>query len=58
MLRSYLCDYADAYNDSVYSGFKGNIWGADLADMQLITKFNKGFRFLLIVLVNILWLFL
>ena len=31
----------------VYSAFKGNIWGADLADMQLISKFNKGFRFLL-----------
>ena len=29
-----------------YSGFKDNIWGADLADMQLITKLNKGFRFL------------
>ena len=22
-----------------------NIWGADLADMQLISNFNKGFRF-------------
>ena len=31
----------------VYSGFKDNIWGADLADMQLKCKFNKGFRFLL-----------
>ena len=31
----------------VYSTFKDNIWGADLADMQLISKFNKGFRFLL-----------
>ena len=31
----------------VYSRFKDNIWGADLADMQLISKFNKGFRFLL-----------
>ena len=30
----------------VYSAFKGNIWAADLADMQLISKFNKGFRFL------------
>ena len=30
-----------------YSGFKDNIWGADLADIQLISKFNKGFRFLL-----------
>ena len=31
----------------VYSSFRNNIWGADLADMQLISKFNKGFRFLL-----------
>ena len=30
---------------TVYSGFKDNIWGADLADMKLISKFNKGFRF-------------
>ena len=28
---------------TVYSGFEDNIWGADLADMQLINKFNKGF---------------
>ena len=34
----------------VYSGFKDNIWGADLADMQLISKYNKGFRFLLCVI--------
>ena len=34
----------------VYSGFRDNIWGADLADMQLISKFNKGFRFLLCVM--------
>ena len=32
---------------NVYSGFKDNIWGADLTDMQLTSKFNKGFRFLL-----------
>ena len=25
----------------VYSSFKDNIWGADLADMQLISKYNK-----------------
>ena len=45
----------------VYSGFKDNIWDADLDDMQLIRKFNKGFRFLLallIFLVNMLGLFL
>ena len=35
---------------TVYSGFKDNIWGADLVDMQLISKFNKGFRFLLCVI--------
>ena len=35
---------------TVYSGFKDNIWGADLADMQLINKFKKGFRFLLCVI--------
>ena len=29
----------------VYSSFKDNIWGADLADMQLISKFNKRIRF-------------
>ena len=34
----------------VYSAFKDNIWAADLADMQLINKFNKGFKFLLFVI--------
>ena len=35
---------------TVYSRFKDNIWRVDLADMQLISKFNKGFRFLLCVI--------
>ena len=35
---------------TVYSGFRYSIWGADLADMQLISKFIKGFRFLLCVI--------
>ena len=35
---------------TVYSEFKDNIWGADLADMQLISKFNEGFRFLLCII--------
>ena len=35
---------------TAYSGFKDNISRADLADMQLISKFNKGFRFLLFVI--------
>ena len=29
----------------VYSTFKDNIWDADLGDLQIISKFNKGFRF-------------
>ena len=31
-------------------GFKDNIWGADLADAQLIIKFNKGFKVLLCII--------
>ena len=45
----------------VYSSFKDNIWVADIADMQLISKFNKGIRFyyvLLIFSVNMHGLFL
>ena len=33
----------------VHSPFIGNIWGAGLADMKLISKFNKKIRFLLCV---------
>ena len=33
----------------IYSCFKDNIWGVDLADMQLISKHNKGIRYLLCV---------
>ena len=35
---------------TVYSRSKDNIWDAHLADMQLIRKFNKGFRFLLCII--------
>ena len=35
---------------TVYSRSKDYIWGADLADMQLISEFNKGFIFLLCVI--------
>ena len=34
----------------VYSTFKDNIWGVDLAGMQLLSKYNKGIRFLLCVI--------
>ena len=31
----------------MFSSFKGNIWGADLADMQSLNKYNKGTKHLL-----------
>ena len=31
----------------VYSSFKDNVWGVDLTDMQLISKYNKRIRYLL-----------
>ena len=34
----------------VYSSHKDNIWGVDLADMSLISKFNKGIKYLLCVI--------
>ena len=33
----------------VHATFKDNIWSADLAEMQLISRYNKGIRFLLCV---------
>ena len=33
----------------MYSSFKDNIVGVELVDLQLLSKFNKGFRFLLCV---------
>ena len=34
----------------VHAAFKDNIWGIDLAVMQLLGKYNKGIRFLLCVI--------
>ena len=34
----------------VHATFKDNIWGADLVDMQLLRRYNKGTRFLLCVI--------
>ena len=31
----------------IHAAFKDNIWGADLADIQLLSRYNKGTRFLL-----------
>ena len=35
----------------LHLSFIDNIWVADLPDMQLISKYNKGIRFLLCVIV-------
>ena len=32
---------------NVYSQFKDNIWGVDLADMQSLSRKNKGIKYLL-----------
>ena len=34
----------------MYSSFRDNIWGVDLADIQLLSKYNKGYKFLLCVI--------
>ena len=48
---------------NVYSSFKDNTWDTNLVNIQLISKFNKGFLFfinsiLLIFVVNMRGLFL
>ena len=34
-------------NRKVYSSFRDNIWAVDLADMQSLSKYNKGIEYLL-----------
>ena len=34
----------------VYSSYKDNIWGVDLADMSFISRFNKRIKYLLCVI--------
>ena len=34
----------------IHAAFKDNTWGADLAIMQLLSRYNKGIRFLLYVI--------
>ena len=34
----------------IYSAFKDNVWAADLADMQLLSRYNKEITFLLCVI--------
>ena len=34
----------------VYSSYRDNIWGVDLANMQSLSKYNKGIKYLLCVI--------
>ena len=34
----------------VYSSFRDNIWGVDLADKQSLSRYNKGFKYLLCII--------
>ena len=45
----------------LYSSVRDNIWGADLADMQSLSKYNKGIKYLrctIDLFINMLGLFL
>ena len=39
----------------VYASFKDNIWGVDLADMPLISKYNKGIKYFYSTKLKIDW---
>ena len=40
------CD-SDCKKRKLYSWFRDNIWGIDLADMQSLSKYDKGIKYLL-----------
>ena len=42
--------YTKVENPEVYSSFKDNVWSADLADIQIISKFDKKKCFLLCII--------
>ena len=49
-IKNYLKNYRNQLSETLTKeSILDNVWGADLADMQLISKFNKGIRFLLCV---------
>ena len=51
LIKNYQKNYTNQLLENViHSPFIDNIWGADLTDMQLISRFNKGIRFLLCVI--------
>ena len=49
-LKNYTNQLLENLRKGKYTHLLQNIWGADLADMRLISKFNEGFKFLLCVI--------
>ena len=37
----------------VFSYFRDNIWGVDLADMEPLSKYNKGIKYLLCAIISL-----
>ena len=53
LIKNYQKNYTEQLLETlikVHSPFIDNIWGADLTDTELISKFHKRFRFLLCVI--------
>ena len=50
-MKNWLMNFIDQllgnFFKKVYSSFKDNIWGVGLADIQLMSKYNKEIRYLL-----------
>ena len=49
-LKNYTKQLLGNLNNKNYTHLLENIWGSDLVEKQLISKFIKGFRFLLCVI--------
>ena len=49
-LKNYTNELSENFKKEQFIQNRKNIWGADVNDMQLISKFNKGFRFLYCVI--------
>ena len=44
---SFINQLLENLKKNVYSSFRYNIWGVDLADMQSLSKYDKGNKYLL-----------
>ena len=44
---NFINHWLDNSKKKVYPSFRDNIWGVDIADMQSLSKYNKGIKYLL-----------